>query len=290
MSAARPRLPRFRPADLDGPGPRAAWERDGVVVVDGAVDPAEVARLRARAALLRARCAAAAPASIFDTAAQSHGADDWFQGSGGAIRAFFEPGLPDPPPADRARWVNKLGHALHDRDPVFGAACRSPLVARLVTEVLGVGAPLLVQSMLIFKEPGIGAAVPLHQDATFLQTRPDSVVGLWLALDEATDENGPLEVVLGGQHETVRARFRRRGGRCRLETVDPRPLPAATVAVPAAPGTLVAFHGCLPHGSAPNRGRRPRWALTLHVVDGAARWLPDNWLQRDTPFRGFGSP
>jgi phytanoyl-CoA hydroxylase len=56
--------------------------------------------------------------------------------------------------------------------------------------------------------------------------------------------------------------------------------------VPA--GTLVVFHGLLPHYSAPNRSARSRLAYTLHVTDGAAAYSPLNWLQRERlPVRGL---
>ncbi len=266
------------------------WRNDGVLVLDGFWDKETVARVRARAVALRAACAEEAPDAVFDAEDQAHAADDWFCTSGEAIRAFFEPGSTED--IDRARRVNKLGHALHDLDPVFAQALRDPRLALLLHQ-LGVQDPLLVQSMVIFKEPGIGAAVPAHQDATFLRTEPPSVVGLWFALDEATADNGALEVCVGAQHEAIRAHFVRDGGDhergLTLRTVDARPLPAeGYVAVPAPPGTLVVFHGQLPHRSAHNRGQTPRFAVTLHVVDGACAWCADNWLVRQTPFTGFG--
>jgi phytanoyl-CoA hydroxylase len=48
--------------------------------------------------------------------------------------------------------------------------------------------------------------------------------------------------------------------------------------VPA--GTLVVFHGLLPHYSAANRSPRSRLAYTLHVTDGRAAYAASNWLQR----------
>ena len=56
-----------------------------------------------------------------------------------------------------------------------------------------------------------------------------------------------------------------------------------------AAGTLVVFHGLLPHGSAANRSPRSRMACTLHVPDGTAAYAADNWLQRSPalPVRGF---
>jgi len=61
------------------------------------------------------------------------------------------------------------------------------------------------------------------------------------------------------------------------------------VPIEARRGTLVVLHGMLPHFSAPNRSARSRHAYTLHVIDGACRYLEDNWLQRgpDMPLRGF---
>ena len=41
--------------------------------------------------------------------------------------------------------------------------------------------PLLMQSMYIFKQPNIGGEVVCHQDSTFLNTEPDTVIGFWVA-------------------------------------------------------------------------------------------------------------
>jgi hypothetical protein len=52
-----------------------------------------------------------------------------------------------------------------------------------VCEVAGLRAPVLPQSMYIFKSAAVGGPVTSHQDGTFLYTRPQqTVVGLWLAL------------------------------------------------------------------------------------------------------------
>ena len=54
-------------------------------------------------------------------------------------------------------------------------------------------------------------------------------------------------------------------------------------------GTLVVFHGLLPHYSAPNRSPVSRHAYTLHATDAASVYSSKNWLQRtaDLPVRGF---
>jgi phytanoyl-CoA hydroxylase len=85
-------------------------------------------------------------------------------------------------------------------------------------------------------------------------------------------------------------RFLREGDSTRTVTLDPTPLPAeGLVPLEAPEGTLIALHGLLPHLSGPNRSACSRHAYALHVIDGAARYSPDNWLQRgaDMPLRGF---
>jgi len=57
---------------------------------------------------------------------------------------------------------------------------------------IGISSPKLLQSMYIFKQPQIGGEVVCHQDSTFLYTKPESAVGFWVALEDATIENGCL--------------------------------------------------------------------------------------------------
>ena len=74
------------------------------------------------------------------------------------------------------------------------------------------------------------------------------------------------------------------------DTLDAAPYPEGPkVALSAKKGSLVALHGLLPHWSGPNRSTRSRHAYTLHVIEGAARYLDDNWLKRGPamPLRGF---
>ena len=76
-----------------------------------------------------------------------------------------------------------------------------------------------------------------------------------------------------------------------IEKLDATPWPDDTTAVPleVSAGTLVVFHGLLPHYSAPNRSPVSRHAYTLHATDAASVYSSKNWLQRtaDLPVRGF---
>ena len=276
---------------------REAWERDGFVVLPGFVSPDRVESLRRRIDELVAGYASQGlpdgAATVFSTTEQTHAQDDWFLTSADVIRPFFENGAFDADgnlvaPMDRA--LNKMGHALHDLDPAFDQFSRTSDVASLVAE-LGVTDPLLLQSMVIFKPPRIGGEVVCHCDHSFLWTDPQTVVGLWFALDDATVANGCMWAIPGGHVGGARTRFRLDGtGGTTTDVLDPTPYDHGDlVPMEAEAGTLVAFHGCLPHWSGANTSDRPRLAYTLHVIDGTAHYRADNWLQRgaDLPLRGF---
>jgi phytanoyl-CoA hydroxylase len=179
---------------------------------------------------------------------------------------------------------------MHDLDPVFDGFSRTPELATLATD-LGFVDPLLLQSMVIFKPPHIGGEVICHCDHTFLWTEPQTVAGFWFALDDATVDNGCLWVTPGGHHQPARTRFRIDGAGTTTDVIDPVPYEMdGLVPVEVEAGTLIAFSGLLPHWSAPNTSDDSRLAYTLHMIDGTADYLEDNWLQRgpDLPLRGFG--
>lgn len=59
-----------------------------------------------------------------------------------------------------------------------------------------------LQSMLFFNPPGRGGQ-GWHQDAYYIKTHPDTLIGAWIALEDADEDNGCLWVVPGSNHEPI---------------------------------------------------------------------------------------
>lgn len=273
-----------------------SFKDDGYLVLPGFVSDEACVELRTRALeVAEANVPDPETATIFTaTDEQRHAADTYFLESGDEIRCFFEKDAFDANgkltgPAHLV--LNKLGHAMHDLDPVFDRFSRTPDLAAVAADI-GFTDPLLLQSMYIFKQAHIGGEVGLHTDHTFLWTNPQTCVGFWFAIDDATTENGCMWALPGGHRIPVKQRFRRVGDgtRAAMETLDPEPYPMdGLVPLEAPRGTLILLDGLLPHRSGPNDSDKSRHAYTLHVIDGTAEYPDDNWLRRDAslPLRGF---
>lgn len=258
----------------------SAFRRDGFLVLNDFISDDDCLVLRDHAASLEADLRDDRDhVTVFSAGDQSHGEDSWFLNSGDKTRGFFE--------RDGAN-LNKIGHAMHDLDPVFDRFSRCTGFAEVAADI-GMADPRLVQSMYIFKHPGVGGEVTWHTDHTFLWTEPRSVVGFWVAIDDATTTNGCMWAIPGGHTIAVKSRFVRDDTSTRTVVFDESPYPIErAVALEAPRGTLVLLDGALPHWSDANSSPHPRQAFTLHVVDGDTTWDEHNWLQRPTmPFRSF---
>jgi phytanoyl-CoA hydroxylase len=277
------------------------YERDGFLVLTNSVEADACDRLRRRAEELVSAFDPQEIVSVFSTHEQTRTSDDYFLDSGDKIRFFFEENAFKEDGTllqAKEKSINKIGHALHDLDPVFAGFSRRNQIKELVRD-LEIPDPLLLQSMYIFKQPNIGGEVTCHQDATFLYTEPLRMVGLWFALEDATIENGCLWAIPGGHKLGLKSRFVRVDGRdalphgwatappdkrTRFEVFDESPWQEENLKpLEVEKGTLILLHPLLPHLSG---GLSERQLVTARRRDALARIFDYSTVTDFAKFRG----
>ncbi len=179
-------------------------------------------------------------------------------------------------PEARQDAVRKLMHFV-DFDSRLKAVSHHPELLRVVKRLLGGREPALFQDMALLKPPRMGREKPWHQDHAYFNFPIDTpVVGVWIALDEATLENGCMRMLAGGHKEGPRIHFKKRD----WQICDTEMLGLKAVAVPLKPGGLVLFDGLIPHGTPTNRSPNRRRALQFHYAPtDAVTWAVEERLK-----------
>jgi hypothetical protein len=168
-------------------------------------------------------------------------------------------------PEERMDATRKfMAFARHD-DRLAALAHDAGILA-VVAELLG-GTPRMFQDMALLKPPGGGREKPWHQDNAYFHLVPGTpIVGVWLALDDATLDNGCMRVVPGSHREgPTRHAFLRD-----LQICDGDVPVDRGVAVPLPAGGLMFFDGLLQHGTPANFTDTRRRAVQFHYTVEAA--------------------
>lgn len=135
--------------------------------------------------------------------------------------------------------------------------------------LIGTDELVMFQDMALLKPPGGGREKPWHQDKAFFEIDVTSpVVGVWIALDEATPENGCMHVIPGSHLEGPQLHFDRRD----YQICDTSVACDRDVMVPLAPGGCLLFDGLIHHGTPANRTPHRRRALQFHYCAADAPW------------------
>src|SRR6184192_883436 len=116
----------------------AFYKRDGFLVLENFVSEKACDHLRSSAEELLCDFDPQGIMSIFSTHEQTRISDDYFLESGDKIRFFFEEKAFDSDGSlsqSKAQSINKIGHALHDLDPIFDQFSRLPAIEQLVSDL-----------------------------------------------------------------------------------------------------------------------------------------------------------
>lgn len=159
-------------------------------------------------------------------------------------------------------------HFPHKLSRIFHEALAQPAVVDVLTRVVGPNVKCM-QSMLFLKASG-KAGQAWHQDEDFIPTRDRSLIGAWIALDDATVENGCLWVLPGSHQRGIlwpqKFHFDTRFD-CTRESYDFPWKDEDSVPVEVKAGSVVFFNGYLLHRSLPNRAQTGfRRSLVNHYM------------------------
>jgi phytanoyl-CoA hydroxylase len=217
------------------------YTRDGYAVLPGALTASEVAELRAEALRI---C----------------------RGEIGPV-AGAQPGSAGEPDDVVIRRYACI-HFPHKLSPLMRQTLAHPVVVAALTQVIGPDVKAM-QSMLFTKGEGKPGQA-WHQDEFFIPTRDRSLTAAWIALDDATIENGCLWVLPGSHRPGVIYPDRDQEDPrfdCSIEAYDFPYQDTDAVPVEVSVGSVVLFNGYLLHRSLPNAARSGlRRALVNHYM------------------------
>jgi phytanoyl-CoA hydroxylase len=195
----------------------------------------------------------------------------------------------DSPGADQAALLDVLAiHFPHKISPPMRAMIGNAQIVDVLRQLIGPDVKCM-QSMLFIKNAGKPGQA-WHQDQTFIPTHDASLLGVWIALDDATIDNGCLWVQPGSHAQRQLWPSRP----CSDPRFDGAPEsfgwpwdPEGGVAAEVTAGSVVFFNGYTLHRSLDNRRTHGfRRALVLHCMSaqselpwsfGASKYAPHDY-------------
>ena len=163
-----------------------------------------------------------------------------------------------------ARPLRKLDYPIVHR-PVFREIARNAALTSCVERLIGKGVSIFF-SQVFLKPPEVGGPKPVHQDNFYFgPSDPNALLTAWLALDEATVENGCLHFGDGSHRDGVLPHWAPEGEPFNLQADSAR-LGRPMIAAPVPRGGVSFHHGNTLHQSSRNRSKHWRRAAAFHYL------------------------
>ncbi len=177
--------------------------------------------------------------------------------------------------------IIEIGHALHCNDPLFHSFAKSRIIVDIV-QCLGYSKAMMFQSRYFMKPPG-SRGVPPHQDGSVFYTTSPSCITLWIALEDATIENGCVWAIPGSHELGLQSRriidpTSGLGVFAPVEKDNEINYEGNYVPLEVPAGGIIVTHGGLVHRSYRNNSSSTRQALALHICEAGAIFPTDNWF------------
>jgi phytanoyl-CoA hydroxylase len=227
------------------------YGENGYLVIPDALSPAELEELRAEAlSICKGEC--------------------------GEVRGF-EPTVPGESDEEVQRRYLCI-HFPHKISAVMKKYLATPKMVEVLTEVVGPNVKCM-QSMLFIKATGKPGQA-WHQDEDFIPTRDRSLIGGWIAMDDATIENGCLWLIPGSHKPGLLWPMEQQDDSrfdCTDESTGFPYSDKDAIPVEVKAGTIVFFNGYLLHRSFPNRAQAGFRRVLVNHYMSAESLLP--WRQ-----------
>ena len=130
----------------------------------------------------------------------------------------------------------------------------------------------LFHDQALYKPAYHGGEVFWHQDNAYWQCDPPNLVSIWIALDDADEENGCMNVIPSSHLEGLTSHGRAKSEKGELPAlleVDADETRA--VAVPVKAGYVMLHHCMTLHQTNPNRSPRDRRAMVIHYMSSGTK-------------------
>ncbi|SEW32450.1 Ectoine hydroxylase-related dioxygenase, phytanoyl-CoA dioxygenase (PhyH) family [Cognatiyoonia koreensis] len=221
---------------------KAAYDKDGYLVLDGFISGEQLTRMQA------------ATDRLIDASRNVSESDEIYdldKGHG-----------PDNPRLTRIKLP-------HKRDQIFEDVLKRSALTEVLTDLLGPDTTLIT-SKLNTKAPGGGAAVEWHQDWAFYPHTNDDLLAFGVLLEDVDLDNGPLMVIPGTHKGPILSHHTSGVFSGAIDPDDPLFTLEKAVTLTGKAGTVTVHHARILHGSAPNKSDRARKILFFECAAGDA--------------------